>query len=43
MKSAEYRNGYNAMILRNAMPFQLELGFLNSRVWNSGPETQVWT
>src|SRR5262249_13045998 len=31
MKAAEYRRGYNAMILRNAMPFHLELGFLNSR------------
>jgi hypothetical protein len=43
MKSAEYRRGYNALILRNDMPFDLELSFLNSRVWNSRSKTHVWT
>ena len=42
MKATEYRRGYNAVILRNAMPFHLEFGFLNSRVWNSWSKTHVW-
>jgi hypothetical protein len=42
MKATEYRRGYDAMILRNAMPFHLEFGFLNSRVWNSWSKTHVW-
>ena len=43
MKTDEYWSGYNGMVLRNAMPFDLEFGFLNSQVWNSGPKTHVWT
>jgi hypothetical protein len=43
MKAAENRRGYNAMILWNATPFHLEFGFLDSRVWNSGSKTHVWT
>ena len=31
MRSAEYQRGYNAMILRHAMPVHLEFGFMNSR------------
>ena len=43
VKSAEYRNGNYAMIIRNVVPLGLKLNPPESEVRDSWSETRVWT
>jgi hypothetical protein len=43
VKSAEYRNGHNVVVVRNVVPLGLELDPSKSKLRNSWPEVRVWT
>ncbi|OLE60186.1 MAG: hypothetical protein AUI36_12535 [Cyanobacteria bacterium 13_1_40CM_2_61_4] len=43
MKTTEYRRYHDTMVLRDAMPADLELRLLHVRVGNSRSKAGVWT